>query len=136
MEKIIKRLGDRLQSSPKPVVENIVAGIVHEHVQVSERCDRRLEGGLGLHFIGNIQRDNTNFSEYLSSSSTSCSGLPAVTTTRSPASSTASVNALPKPREAPVMSHTFDINPLSAVHRKPAVRDPEPCNLSLMHQSA
>ena len=61
MEKIIKRLGDRLQSSPKPVVENIVAGIVHEHVQVSERCDRRLEGGLGLHFIGNIQRDSTNF---------------------------------------------------------------------------
>jgi hypothetical protein len=28
------------------------------------------------------------------------------------------VNARPRPREAPVMSHTFDINPLSAVHRK------------------
>src|ERR1700688_4173305 len=30
----------------------------------------------------------------------------------------ASVNARPRPPEAPVMSHTFDINPLSAVRRK------------------
>ena len=52
-------------------------------------------------------------------------------------SSTASVNARPKPREAPVMSHTFDINPLSAVHRKPAVCEtPEPCDPFLMHRSA
>src|SRR5258708_39783358 len=55
-------------------------------------------------------------SEYLALSSTSCSGLRAVATTRSPASSTASVNARPRPREAPVMSHTFDIDPLFAVH--------------------
>src|SRR5712672_4798932 len=38
-----------------------VAGIVHEHVQASEGCNRRLEGRLGLRFIGNIQRDSTNF---------------------------------------------------------------------------
>jgi hypothetical protein len=36
----------------------------------------------------------------------------------SPGSSAGSVNARPRPREAPVMSHTFDTKPLSAVHRK------------------
>ena len=33
------------------------------------------------------------------------------------------VNARPRPREAPVMSHTFDINPLSAVHGKIAAEE-------------
>jgi len=35
----------------------------------------------------------------------------------------ASVNARPRPREAPVMSHTFDINPLSAVPRMLAAEE-------------
>ena len=73
--------------------------------------------------------------EYLPSSSTSCSGLRAVATTRSPASSTASVNARPRPREAPVMSHTFDISPLSAVPESGSPRDCEPCDPFLMHRS-
>src|ERR1700732_1699923 len=37
-----------------------VAGIVHEHVQDSEGCNRRSEGRLGLHFIAHIERDSTN----------------------------------------------------------------------------
>src|SRR5260370_3537749 len=76
-------------------------------------------------------------SEYLSSSSTSCSGLRSVATTRSPASSTASVNARPRPREAPVMSQTFDINPLFAIHRKSAVDETvNRAIFTLMHRSA
>src|ERR1700730_14337642 len=57
------------------------------------------------------------FSPYSLSNSASCFGFRAAATTRSPALSTASVNARPRPREAPVMSQTFDIDPLSAVHR-------------------
>src|SRR5260370_23642784 len=65
-------------------------------------------------------------STYLLSSSTSCSGLRAVATTRSPALSTVSVNTRPRPRDAPVMSQTFDINPLSrGLSASSSRRDPE-----------
>jgi hypothetical protein len=98
-----------------------VAGIVHEHVQASEGRNRRLEGRLGLRFIGHIQRDSTNFPGV---SALKLDELFWIAGCRDHAISCLKYRFCERTAEAArstVMIHTFDLNTLFAVHRKPAV---------------
>jgi hypothetical protein len=82
-----------------------VPGIVNKHVEPPEGLSRYGHGMGSRLLVRHIKRNGSHLVAKSSTRSASCSGLRAVATSLSPAVSTASASARPRPRELPVINH-------------------------------